>query len=146
VKIENSLGLLNIKIGHFGQQYKVSQFAKYLFFVKYFHNFFWLPVKKDFCPLGFKCQNFDGDYACIDIDECQPVPGMSGACHENQRCINRIGGFDCVIDDPCFNITCQNGHNCFDTREIFTDKNRVSRISRNIYFLFIFEILENNLL
>ena len=69
--------------------------------------------------MGFKCQNFDGDYACIDIDECSPEVSP---CLQYQKYINRVGGFDCAVEDPCINTTCPTGHECFDTREISVDR------------------------
>ncbi|XP_011314655.1 fibrillin-2 [Fopius arisanus] len=41
------------------------------------------------CPPGYR---FDGA-KCADIDECSGGPG----CQEHERCVNRLGGYDCHL-------------------------------------------------
>lgn len=62
------------------------------------------------CKEGFKKQNPE-DKMCIDIDECQDIPGLC-----SQRCINYWGSFRCACDSGfrlnANNRTCEDIDEC----------------------------------
>lgn len=61
------------------------------------------------CKEGFKKQN-DDDKACIDIDECQEIPGLC-----SQRCINYWGSHRCACEAG-YRLS-ENNRTCEDINE-----------------------------
>ena len=46
------------------------------------------------CRQGFEKVVLDGEYTCVDIDECS----NEGTCPETAVCMNRDGDYSCVCE------------------------------------------------
>lgn len=62
------------------------------------------------CPVGYKCENSDGDFKCSFVDHCEENP-----CAAGLECSNTIdGSFKCNDIDECVNEPCNKGEECIN--------------------------------
>ncbi|XP_034936091.1 fibrillin-1-like [Chelonus insularis] len=88
-------------------------------------------LRDSVCELGY---HRDGN-TCVDIDECTEGPG----CQDHERCINRLGGYDCLplcntgwFFEP-FTKQCQDVDECLLGRHNCTEITQICRNTNGSY-------------